>query len=173
MPFASCEVRRRFWGCDPGRFDCAAGFVAAGVSTGLAGRGSTRLAACRRCRSSPNSARRLSVSDREQIVAGLAAGWSFRPDRPSVGSGAVHDYPGGAGEPGGGVAAVAVPAGRRSSPRGMVPRWLNYSPSAAQRKAEQRARRPKTSKLAASPGLAPRSPLGSTTSTVQSRSAGG
>ena len=154
MSFASCEVRRRFWRAIRAGSIVRLASVAAGVSTRTgwswfyqAG-GMPPLSL-----SSPNSARRLSVSDREQIVAGLAAGWSFRQiarqlgRAPSTITREVQANRAVASRP------SAVPAGRRSSPRGMVPRWLNYSPSAAQRKAEQRARRPKTAKLAASPGL--------------------
>ena len=71
---------------------------------------------CRRCRFLRRSS--FVGFDREQIVFGLAAGWSIPSDRPSVGSGAVFVQEVGVG---GGVAAVRGAGGRRSSPRGMVP----------------------------------------------------
>jgi IS30 family transposase len=150
MSLASGEVRRRFWqSIRQGLIPPQAALVA-GVSTRTGwswfyqagGVPALSLA-------SPNSPRCLSVQDRERIQAGLSAGWSFRQIARKIGRApstitrevkanrAVASRP------------AAVPAGRRSSLRGPMPIWLNYSPSAAQRKAEQRASRPKISKLAA------------------------
>ena len=154
MSLASREVRRRFWRSISAGLNPPRAAAVAGVSTRTGwlwfyqagGMPSLSLA-------SPTSSRRLSLQDREQIQAGLAVGCSFRAIARALGRApstitrearanrAVASRP------------AAVPAGRRSSPRGPVPIWLNYSGSAAQRKAEQRASRAKTSKLAGRPRL--------------------
>jgi transposase, IS30 family len=154
MSLASREVRRRFWrsiseGLNPPRAAAAAGVsTRTGWSWFYQAGGMPSLSLA-----SPTSSRRLSLQDREQIQAGLSAGCSFRAIARALGRApstitrearanrAVASRP------------AAVPAGRRSSPRGPVPIWLNYSGSAAQRKAEQRASRAKTSKLAGRPRL--------------------
>jgi IS30 family transposase len=154
VSLASREVRRRFWrsireGLIPPRAGLAAGVsTRTGWSWFYQAGGMPSLSLV-----SPSSPGRLSFEDRVQIQVGLAAGRSFGEIARSIGRAtstvtrevkanrAVASRP------------AAVPAGRRSSPRGPLPVWLNYSASAAQRKAEQRASRPKICKLAGNPRL--------------------
>jgi IS30 family transposase len=148
MSLAFREVRRRFWRSIREGLAPPQAAVTAGVSTRTGWywfyqAGGVPPLSLR----SPNSPRRLSQQDRERIQAGLSAGWSFRQiareigRAPSTITREVKSNRAVASEP------AAVPAGRRAGSRGAVPVWLNYSPLAAQRKAEQRARRPKMSKL--------------------------